>query len=131
MKKITLASFFGVLLVFTINVNASTALSWVDTPLINSFEREIDKLHDFNRLGMTVASDVDTDVYLNTYASLESSVFSADPVLSDSIISDGVSGFKEANVSSTTEPLPASVWLVGSAVLGIGGLASRRKSLPG
>ena len=131
MKKITLASFFGVLLVFTINVNASTALSWVDTPLINSFDRETDKLDDFNRLGMTVASDVDTGVYLNIYASLESSVFSVDPVVSDSIISDGVSGFKEANVSSTTETQPASVWLVGSAVLGIGGLASRRKSLPG
>ena len=131
MKKITLANFFGRLLVFTINVNASTTLSWVDTPLINSFEGETYTLYDFNKLGMTVASDLDTDVYLKTYASLESSVFSVDPVVSDSIISDGVSDFKEANVNLTTEPLPLSVWLVGSAVLGIGGLASRRKSLPG
>jgi len=131
MKKITLASFFCVLLVFAINVNASTSLGWDDTPLSNGFERETDKLYDFNKLGMTVASDLDTDVYLNTYASLESSVFSVDPVVSDSIISDGVSDFKGANVNLTTEPLPLSVWLVGSAVLGIGGLASRRKSLPG
>jgi len=131
MKKITLASFFGVLLVFTINVNASTSLSWVDTPLINSFERETDTLFDFNKLGMTVASDLSAEVYLNTYASLEGSVLSADPVLSDSIISDGVSDFEEANVILTTQPLPASAWLVGSAVLGIGGLASRRKSVPG
>ena len=34
------------------------------------------------------------------------------------------------NVHLTTTPIPAAVWLFGSALLGVGGLASRRKSLP-
>ncbi len=131
MKKIMLANFFGALLMFTLNVNASTTMSWVDTPSINSFGLETDALYGFNTSTVTVSADINTDDYLDTYVLLDDWAFSVDPAVSDSITSEGNSNFENTNVHLTVDPVPASVWLFGSVVLGIGGLASRRKSLPG
>ena len=38
--------------------------------------------------------------------------------------------FGQYNVKINATPIPAAVWLFGSALLGVGGLSSRRKSLP-
>jgi len=41
---------------------------------------------------------------------------------------DNASGQYDVKINAT--PIPAAVWLFGSALLGVGGLSSRRKSLP-
>ena len=187
MKKITLAGLFGVLLVFTLNVNASSTLSWESTPSIYSFGSGTDTIYGFNGVYQTVKADLDVDTYAFSH-DWEFSV-AADPgpgawvaglaiTLYDdyffdtaqifldgesmgfgtfdqdthirvfefseyldgthvlSMAAQGVKAFATYGIALTTDvkltpnPIPASIWLFGSAILGIGGLASRRKSLP-
>jgi len=117
MKKITLAKLFGILLVFTINVNASTTLSRIDTPAINSFGLGVDTIYSGNRIGVAEG--------------LDAGIFSVEPAVSSSITIGGNSDFEDAGIKLAANPMPAFVWLLGSAAFGIGVLVSRRKSLPG
>ena len=136
MKKITLASFFGVFLVFTINVNALESFGWEDGSSGYSFESGAESLSGFSRSGVTgaVNSATDTVDYIETYAFSDNWEPSVDPaarVASNSIAFHETSNFEGAYVKLTVDPMPASFWLFGSVILGIGGLALRRKTLPG
>ena len=188
MKKITLVSLFGVLLVFTFSVNASATLSWGDTPdgvfasstgsgtstldgsniiltntnnFSNDWEFFVHSAPEpgawVSSLSITLLDDVffdatevflnnvsmgfgtpikyeDTDVTILRVFDFTEYLFEGSNILT--MAANSVTAGASYTVSLTTDvkltanPIPASVWLFGSAMLGIGGLASRRKSLP-